>query len=215
MPNSLRKIVRKRQVTGSYCGPAVMAMLLSVFGKRLSQTELVDATGMKEVVMKDGITLKELAGGLKKLYPDYVVWVKMGSKIEDLYRMIKAGYLVGVDWQGVFDRDEYGDDEEEGRIRTAFRKLIGEPFLEGLQGHYCIVTGVNLKEGFIKFIDPYGHYSGRDRFIATWEFEERWWDDRIDIGEDGKKKYVLEKKMAFVVTTKGDRKPEKLGMKVI
>ena len=63
----------------------------------------------------------------------------------------------------------------------------------------------------MRFADPYGHYAGKDRYVALWEFEERWWDDRIDTDEKGKKVYVLEERLIFVVTKKRGWKTSWLG----
>jgi len=90
--------------------------------------------------------------------------------------------------------------------------LTNEPIAVGEQGHYCVAFEVNKKKGYLRFADPYGHYAGKDRFVAIWEFEERWWDDRIDRGRNRKGTYVYENRLIFIVTQKGDRKPAELGM---
>ena len=90
--------------------------------------------------------------------------------------------------------------------------MTNEPVAVGEQGHYCVALEVNKKKGYLRFADPYGHYAGKDRFVALWEFEERWWDDRIGKDARGKKIYVLEKRLIFVVAKKGDQKPAKFGM---
>lgn len=209
--------VRSRQETGSYCGPAVVQMLASANGLTVSQEEVVEASGAKDSVMREGISLHKLADGFRKLHPDYSVWQKYNSSVEDLANMVKSGYLVAVDWQGVFVEDEYGDEYWSFKDKwkekwNNFRKI---PTLKGDQGHYCIVVEVSLKKGYIKFVDPYGHYAGKDRFIATWEFEERWWDDRIDVDVSGKKSYILEERLMFLIAPKGDILPAQMGMEEV
>ena len=208
---------RARQETGSYCGPAVFQMLVSVFGLKLDQEAIVDACKARDTVQRLGIPLFDLARGLKIIYPELVVWQKEDSSVDDEHKLLEAGYFVGIDWQGIFNSDEYGDEiwNSNDRLKLWWKKLTNEPVAVGEQGHYCVALEVNKKKGYLRFADPYGHYVGKDRFVALWEFEERWWDDRIEVNEKGKKVYVLEKKLIFVIAKKGDEKPWELGMVVI
>lgn len=208
----MKTFKRVRQKTGSYCGPAVFEMLVSSYGLDLDQESLVDAGEARSTIMKVGMQLPKLAQGLSKLYPDLRVWKKNDAKIGDLTTILTKGYVVAVDWQGVFDGDEYGDDEEEGRWEGLLEKFSGLPELKGTQGHYSVVLEVNEKKGYVKMADPYGHFAGKDRFISIWEFEDRWWDDAIERNDTGRKKYVFENREMFIVAKKEDELPEKLGM---
>ncbi|HCQ31632.1 TPA: hypothetical protein DIU27_04610 [Candidatus Collierbacteria bacterium] len=202
---------RARQETGSYCGPAVMQMLVSSLGLSMDQETLIDACKARKTVMREGIPLNDLSKGLQEMYPELDVWWKSEATIEDIQNLLDNGYFVGVDWQGIFSGDEYGDDEV-NKWGDFWNKIIGAPEVKGEQGHYCVALEVNKKKGYLRFADPYGHYAGKDRFVALWEFEERWWDDRIGKDEKGKKTYVLESKLMFLVTKKGDEFPKSLGM---
>ncbi len=200
-----------RQETGSYCGPAVIEMLVKNIGRSVAQKEIVVAAEAENYVMKEGIPLIDLAKGVKKLFPDLVVWEKQNSSLEEIKKLVEAGYPVAVDWQGIFTADEYKDDVEDKW--SAFWNKLGKGLtLNGDQGHYCIVIDIDLEEGFVKFVDPYGHYAGKTRFVATWEFEERWWDDRLGKGEAGKKTVILENKLMFVIASKSDSFLETVGM---
>ena len=207
-----REIKKVRQKTGSYCGPAVMEMLVSALGIELNQESLVDASNVRGTIMKVGAGLGDLTRGLLRLYPELRVWKKDESSIAALISLLAKGYFVGVDWQGVFDRDEYGDDVLEGRWEKYWKKLSGYPDLRGDQGHYIVITEVNIKKGYVRFADPYGHFAEKDRFISLWEFEQRWWDDSIIINEKKKRKYIFENRLMFVITTKTDKVPGDLGM---
>jgi hypothetical protein len=206
------KLKRFRQANSCYCGPATTQMLVSEFGLELDQDVLVEVAGAKKTVMKAGITLEEIARGVKKIYPDLVIWQKMNSKIEDVAKMLKQGYRVGVDWQGIFSQDDYNDDEYTW-LDNVWNKLTGAPELKGFQGHYCVALEVDIKRGYVRYADPYGHYAGKDRFIAIWEFLERWWDDRVGRNKSGKKIYVFENRLMFLITKKNDILPKKMGMK--
>ncbi len=206
---------RVMQKTGSYCGPAVFEMLVSQYGLELDQERMVEACGARNTVMKEGVPLVGLAKGLKSVYPELAVWQKSHSSLVDIKTLVDKDYLVGFDWQGVFTTDEYGDEIWNTKDRVGAwwkREIKGEPVEKGDQGHYCIALEIDLEKGFLRFADPYGHYAGKDRFVATWEFEERWWDDRIDTDEAGKKMYVLESRLMFLVAKKGDEFPGTLGM---
>lgn len=210
----MKNFSRVKQLTGSYCGPAVFEMLVGDLDLPLDQEKMVDAAGARKTVMKTGTSLDDLVKGLKQIYPDLTVWAKRESKVEDLETLTKKGYPVAINWQGIFNSDEYGDDEIDtwGEWRN---NLVKGPVLKGEQGHYCVALEVDKKKGDLRFADPYGHYAGKDRFVAIWEFEERWWDDRIGIDEQGKKEYVLEKRLMFLVTKKSDTLPGKLGMAIV
>ena len=207
--------VRSRQETGSFCGPCVMQMLLSQFGILADQKEIVIACGAAETVMKAGIPPKQLILGIKKLYPEVAVWQKSNSNLEDIEKLISGGYLVAFDWQGIFAGDEYGDDVLPGFWEKVATRIKKEPVLLGDQGHYCIALEVNGGKGYLRFADPYGHYAGKDRFVALWEFEERWWDDRLDKDETGKIVRVIEERLIFVLTKMGDHFPASLGMEEV
>lgn len=206
-----------RQETGSYCGPAVVEMLVGNLGKTVTQVEVVEACEAKETVMEFGIPLVDLAKGVKRLFPRLAIWEKHSSTIEDIKAMVDAGYPVVVDWQGIFTEDEYGD--EIWNTRNKFGSLVSkfkkEPVSIGDQGHYCIVVDIDIKKGFMEFVDPYGHYAGKSRFVAIWEFEERWWDDRIGLDKDGKKKLIVENKLMFVISVRSDSFLKTVGMKKV
>lgn len=212
--SKIKELKRVKQLTGSYCGPAVFEMLVSNLGFDLNQDSLVDASNARETVAAEGISLPDLAHGLGRLYPDLKVWKKENAKVEDIKILVEFGYFVAVDWQGIFNSDEYGDEiwNSGNKLSNWWRKVKNDPEALGEQGHYCIALEVNTKKGYLRFADPYGHYAGKDRFIAIWEFEERWWDDRIGLDEKGKKVRIVENNLLFVVTQKEDKRPEELGL---
>lgn len=208
-------MIRAKQETGTYCGLAVLQMLLSSYGVNVSQDNLLDACGARATVARDGIPPHLLAKGVTVIAPDLVMWAKRRSSLQDLKDLLDLGYKVGIDWQGIFHVDEY-EAEEESPKRNWFdwwkRSDENEPELKGDQGHYCVALEVDIDRGYLKFADPYGSFAGKDRFVALWEFEERWWDDRIGVDESGKKIYVLEERLMFVIAKKDDLGPEKVGM---
>jgi len=210
----LPELKRVRQKTGSYCGPAVLEMLVSNLGLELNQESLVDASGGREVIMKEGASLPSMSYGLKRLYPDLRVWKMNEAKIDDLQVLLEKGYYVAVDWQGIFYKDEYGDElwNSTNKIADWLKKIKHEPEAIGYEGHYCVVLEININKGYLRFADPYGEFATRDRFVAIGEFETRWWDDRLAMDSTGKKVRVVENRLLFVVTEKEDKIPEELGL---
>lgn len=208
----LNNLKRSRQENGSFCGPCVMQMLLGSYGIEKTQGEIADAYAERDTVMREGIPLKGLAKALGKVEPGVIVWQKYNSSFEDIQALLTQNISVGFDWQGIFDRDEYGDDLFPGKLERFVSRWKKVPELTGDQGHYCIALEVSREKGYLRFADPYGHYAGKDRFVALWEFEERWWDDRLDKDESGKTIRVLEEKLIFVLTKQGDEFPASLGM---
>lgn len=210
----MNNFIRARQENGSYCGPAVIQMLLSGIDLSVDQETITNTYGSKDLVMKEGIPLIGLAKVIRKLFPEVEVWQKDKTTIQELKNLVDAGYVVGFDWQGIFNSDEYGDEywNFQSRWKEKWKQWRGIPTLKGDQGHYCIALGVDIEKGYLRFADPYGHYAGKDRYVALWEFEERWWDDRIDTDEKENKVYVLEERLVFIVTSKEDQKPGEMGM---
>ncbi len=205
---SLDKLGRVRQLNGSYCGPAALQILLSHFGIQADQNMLVDAATTRKHVMITGMSIELLAEAVKNTYPAYSLWVKRDSTIMDVEKMVREfNYPVGVDWQGVFEKNEYHDPYIADDDYSEMDKMV-----RGDEGHYCVITDVDMTKNFVRMMDPYGHYAEQDRFYEVHEFLNRWWDDRTDKLPDGSKKYVFEKRLMFVVVPKSVRIPETMGM---
>ncbi len=198
---------RFRQSTGYFCGPASLQILLSNFEVEASQAELAKAGSSLERAARIGMSVKELAKAVAMMAPDLSFWVKRDSSLSDLEKIVKEyGYPVGVNWQGVFENFEYSTDDEVGEDEIEDDGSIGD------QGHYCVVTGIDLAHGYVRMIDPYGSYAGQDRFFSTEVFEERWWDDLME-NEGGVNKYSFESRLMFLLTPKDAEFPKELGMK--
>jgi ABC-type bacteriocin/lantibiotic exporter with double-glycine peptidase domain len=186
---------RVRQKTLSHCGPAVIEMLFSYLGKPIIQDEVVKAAKATKKLKKQGMTVKDMGQAVKVLAPKkFNFWYKNNSNIKELSSIInKYGFPVGVEWQGVFFENE--DDDN---------------------GHYCIVTKIDLRKGTMSLSDPFWRFAGKDRRFSVREFETRWWDDNmVKSKRTGKKVLISDKHMLFIVTLKDENFPLKLGMKKI
>lgn len=201
---------RIRQLNNSFCGPATLQILLSHFGLIADQNKLVEAATTREHALRKGMSIELLALAVKNLFPAYRLWAKREASVADLEKMVReCNYPVGIDWQGIFEDDEYPDDHE-----TIYTTLPGEDDSEckGETGHYSVIIDADSSKNYVRMLNPYGHFSEKDQFIDLNDFLKRWWDDRMDYFPDGSKKYVFEKKLMFVVVPMGVTIPESLGM---
>ena len=207
-----RKVGRVRQVTGAYCGPAVVQILAAHFGVALDQEAIVDAAGVRDKIELRGISVEQMAKAVGVLMPDYTLWIKMESSLDDIEKMVRVyNYPVAVNWQGIFEKNEYAN-----RLTPAQMEAYeDEEECKGEEGHYSVVVDIDKTMNYVRIMDPYGHYSEEDRFIALGEFEQRWWDDRMDYPEDGTKQYFYAKQLMFALVPRGISLPENIGMKEI
>ncbi len=179
---SFPHLKRIKQVTSSYCGPAVLVSLFSFLGVRTSQGRIVRSLRAENKIKDTGLVIKDLARAARIVGKGkFTFWKKEGAGIGDLDKIInKYKFPVGVEWQGVFYEDEEGDN-----------------------GHYCVVTEVNKAKGYLKLADPYKRFAGLDRKFRISDFEKRWWD------ENG---LVYDRKLMFLITSKKETFPRSLGM---
>lgn len=210
-----RGLMRTRQENNSYCGPAVVQMLLSHYGILPRQDDLVRAAGSNvDLVKQRGIAADELALGVRRLIPGMSFWVKRDATISDLNMVVREyKFPVVVDWQGVFETDDYGDGGEAVATTDSKVEMSDDGQVpKGDQGHYSVVVDIDQVAGYIRLADPYGNYAGRDRFFAIPEFWPRWWDDRVNYFADGTKKYDYVNRLMFILLPSNLRWPEELGM---
>jgi len=208
----LRRIGRVRQNTGSYCGPATVQILAAHFGVALDQEQIVDAAGIRSTISLRGMSAEQMAKAVKNLMPGYSFWMKMYGTLGDIEKMVRVfNYPVGVNWQGIFERQEYVDDLSEAQRE----EYIDEPMCRGEEGHYAAVVDLDRGGNHLRIMDPYGHYAEADRFVNLQEFENRWWDDRMDYFDDGTKKYFYANRLMFAIVPKGVKLPEEIGMREI
>jgi hypothetical protein len=219
MPDSyadipFRNIKRVRQLTGSYCGAASLQILLSHFGLEVHQEQIIDAAMCRDTVASRGMSVEQIARAAKVIVPGMNFWVKRESNLSDLVKMLREfNYPVAVDWQGVFEFGDEYDDGGSGQINPQVPQESDGTI--GDQGHYSVVVDVDTANNYIRISDPYGSYAGKDRLFMIQEFLSRWWDDRMDIDSSGKKNYVYENRLTFLVLPKSLSFPEDMGMKKI
>lgn len=183
---------RRRQITDSHCGPAVIQMLYSNLGLDIKQRDIASAAGVKDKIFVYGTTIPEMMQAVASLTPDLTFWYKNLSTKEELDFVInKVKYPVGVGWQGIFY--EYEDEDD---------------------GHYSVATGINIPEDIIYLADPFIIFAGRDRRIKLHAFLKRWWDVNEIVNPATKEvTHQADDQVMFVITPKDEVFPQTLGMK--
>jgi hypothetical protein len=186
------QMTRVKQITSSYCAPAVLATLYSNLGVRVSQRGIVVSLRAQNKIKKYGLNVKDLARASKIVGKGaFSFWKKAGTKASDLDAIInKYKYPAGVEWQGVFY--EFEDEDS---------------------GHYAVITKIDKKSGFLRMSDPFQAFAGVDRKFKIRDFEKRWWDqNEVRVSGTSKMRLIRDHRIVFIITPKGESWPKKLGM---
>ena len=188
---------RFTQISESYCGPAVIQMLLENLGIEVAQAAIAEAGGAIDLIEQQGMRVDQLGRAVRQLAPQTCFWYKDHSKIEELVRLV-ADYdcPVGIEWQGLFE-DTLEDETQDGDY-----------------GHYSVVTMVDSKRQKLVIVDPYKEFRSQDRIFTFEFFLSRWWDTN-DFPDPitGKVRLVEDRQMMFVITEDDVTFPRLLGMK--
>lgn len=185
-------MTRLKQIDVYSCGPAVIAMLYSFLGVKVSQKGLITSLRAQKKIKSFGLSMKDMARGSHIIGKgSFVFWKKANAKMSDLDSSVnKHKSPVGVEWQGVF----YEDADEDN-------------------GHYGVVTEVNKEKGYLRIADPFYRFAGVDRRFKIKDFMKRWWDsNEISIAGTSKKRTLIDRRTMFVITPKNISWPKKLGM---
>ncbi len=189
---------RSSMDSDSYCGPAVLQMLLSNVGVRVKQDDVVLAGDAVDRVVFHGMRVDQLAQAATVLAPQTQFWYKDASTLDDLIQLVRGyQFPVGVEWQGYFD-DEGGP--------------IPDP--EPDYGHYSVVTHVDRDRDELIIVDPNKEFVAQDRIFGLEEFDLRWWDfNEVPDLKTGIPMNVKDDHMMFIVTPRDETFPARLGMK--
>lgn len=150
------------QISEAHCGPAVIQMLLEEVGAYFSQEEITRAAGAEKTIQEYGTLVEQLAVATTKLAPHTQFWYKYNSTLDDIRYILRRGYGVGVEWQGLFYESEQEEDEDDDS--------------EGDHGHYSIITHVDEDKGALVILDPYKEFADQTRIIDISVFLRRWWE---------------------------------------
>ena len=187
---------RLKQETLSYCGPAVIQMLLDFQCVEVTQDQIVDAAQARHKVETHGVFIPEMAAAVRTLAPELQFWYKHQASMSDLSVLVNMfGHPVGVEWQGVFI---YEDEEEEE---------------DDDPGHYSIVTAIDTRQNTLLLADPFRDFAGQDRHFTVREYEERWWETNEVIDPlTHKAQEIYDYHTLFLITHKEALFPEHISM---
>jgi hypothetical protein len=188
---------RFTQISESHCGPAVIQMLLHNLGIEVTQEEVVEAGGASDLIEQMGMRVDQLNQAVRRLAPQTCFWYKDHSTIEELVQIVsKYDYLVGVEWQGLFE-DTLEDETQDADY-----------------GHYSVVTMTDPKSQKLVIVDPYKDFHSQDRIFTFEFFMSRWWDTNDVLDPlTGTTRLVEDRQMMFVITSEEVTFPSLLGMK--
>jgi len=164
----------------------ILASLFSVFDVSVSQKGITASLRAKNKIKEFGLNVNDITRASKIIGKgNFSFWVKSNGRISDLDTIVNNYKSpVAVEWQGVF----YEDEDEDN-------------------GHYCIITKIDKKSGVLRLSDPYADFAGVDRKFKISEFKSRWWDENVIRGRN-----LVDNKVMFLITPKGETWPKKLGM---
>lgn len=188
------KINQILQISESHCGPAVLQMLLEAIGIEVSQSRIVEVLGYEDFLEEHGVSPEQLGIACTLLAPEATFWYKHHSNLEDISLILNSGFVVGVEWQGLFYQSEEEEEEEED---------FDDHDDESDYGHYSIISHYDEEQGQIIMVDPYKDFANQDRIFDVETFERRWWDtNEVKDPLTGKKHIVTDEQLLFFVTPK-------------
>jgi len=173
---------RVKQATSSHCGPAVLVSLFSFLGVRTSQGRIVKSLRAENKIVDTGLVIKDLSRGVRIVGKGQFTFWKKEGATIGDLDKIINKYKVPV---GIEWQGVFYEDEE------------------GDNGHYSVVTEIEKEKGYLRLFDPYKKFAELDRKFKISDFEKRWWD------VNG---LEYEKKLMFVITSKKETFPRRLGM---
>lgn len=184
------------QISESHCGPAVLQMLLDAIGVTASQTDITRAAGAEQTIDKHGTRGDQLALACSRVAPQTQFWYKYHASLDDIRYLLNRGYIVGVEWQGLFFDTE--DEEEDGED----------------YGHYSVISHLDEDRQAFIIVDPYRDFSNQSRIFSVASFLRRWWDtNEIYDPQTGRRKIVEDVRLLFFVTPLGEFFPPERSFK--
>lgn len=184
------------QISESHCGPAVLQMLLDAVGVTTSQENITRAAGIEHTIDKLGSRMDQLALAAARVAPQTQLWYKFHATLDDIRYVLKRGYIVGVEWQGLFYENEDEEDDD------------------GDYGHYSIVSHLDEERQALIIVDPYRDFADQTRIFNISMFLRRWWDiNEVRDPYTGRTRVIKDKQLLFFITPLGEFFPPERGFK--
>lgn len=190
------------QISDVHCGPAVIQMLLDGVGLQVSQELITQAAGAEYTIHEHGTRVDQLALATARLAPQMKFWYKYHSTLEDIRAILRMGYGVGVEWQGLF----YNSEEEEAQDYDED---------DADRGHYSVISYLDEQEEQLIIVDPYREFVQQDRIIPVDTFLRRWWDtNEITNPYTGQKQVIKDEQLLFFIKPSEESELGKQGFKL-
>lgn len=190
------------QISDSHCGPAVIQMLLDGVGLQMSQEDITRAAGAEFTIQEQGTRVDQLALATARLAPTMKFWYKYHATIEDIRTILRMGYGVGVEWQGLF----YATEEEEAEDYDPD---------DDDRGHYSVISYLDEEEQQLIIVDPYKEFVQQDRIIPVETFLRRWWDTNEVINPyTGQRNIVKDEQLLFFIKPSEDTELHDKGFRL-
>lgn len=192
------QVRRIQQISEHHCGPAVIQMLLNALGVFSTQEEITRRAGAETTIDELGTRIDQLAQASKVIAPQMQFWYKYHASLDDIRYLLRRGYAVAVEWQGLFYQSEEEEQEEAEE---------GDD-----HGHYSIITYIDDENHLLIIVDPYKDFAGQDRIFEISKFLPRWWDINEVIDPYTNKKIIIRDEQAlFFITPQNEEFPPELG----
>jgi hypothetical protein len=170
-------------------------MLLDAIGISASQADIARAAGAEQTIDQDGTRVDQLALACSRIAPQTQFWYKYHSSLDDIRYLLSRGYIIGVEWQGLFYESEEEEDDDD-------------------HGHYSVISHLDEERQAFIIVDPYKDFSNQSRIFEVATFLRRWWDTN-DIPDPitGRKKLVEDVRLLFFITPLGEFFPPERNFK--
>jgi hypothetical protein len=189
------------QITDAHCGPAVVQMLLEPVEVFVTQEAVAREGEAEKDLNQYGMRVDQMALAVNRLAPQVRFWYKYRGDISDLKVIIRRGYGVAVEWQGLFYETEEEEQEED------------PPDFDD-RGHYSIAVSVDEEYEEMVFVDPHRQFAGRKRLFSLPVFLRRWWDKNYQVEPyTGEVKETRDEGLLFFITPASETFPYDLGCK--
>lgn len=171
-------------------------MLLDAIGVSVSQEDIARAAGVDTTIDQFGTRVDQLALACTRVAPQTQLWYKYHSSLEDIRHLLSRGYLIGVEWQGLFYESEEEEDDD------------------GEYGHYSVISHLDEDRQAFIIVDPYKDFANQSRIFSVPTFLRRWWDtNEIPNPYTGKVTIVEDVRLLFFITPLGEFFPPERGFK--
>ncbi|MEO8581378.1 MAG: hypothetical protein ABI425_02225 [Patescibacteria group bacterium] len=192
-------IRRIQQITSSHCGPAVVCMLLDAIGIQVDQETVAKAADAEYSIEADGLRVDQIATAVARIAPEATFWYKYQATLNDIRYILRRGYGVGVEWQGLFyDTEE--EEEEDDEVLDI--------------GHYSIISDIDEAHQGLQIVNPHQDFAYHDRLFSIPLFLRRWWDTNEMVNPfSGKKELVEDLRLLFFITPKDQYFSPEMGFR--